>query len=259
MIADRSFGAGRGAREHWYTDDQFERQLGNAAHAAVIHRRWNAFAAALQRFSQQMTAGHPVRVLDAGCGDGINLVGLRRILTDLGVPWHLVAVDMNPVRIERARAADRAAGCIAFGSVTALPFDRGAFDVVLCNHVMEHVPQPESAAVEIARVLRPGGMAMIGVPNEGSAFGRLRNRVLQRSILKATDHTNFFTRDSLSRLLDRAGLEVDDVRGAGFMLPHLRVHGLVAATSGGRALLDAAGRLMPSQVGELFAIARRRS
>lgn len=249
----------RGAAAHWYTDDQFDRQLGNPAYAAVIHRRWTAFAEALRRFCAVAQTGAPLRVLDAGCGDGINLVGLRRILTDLGVSWQLFAIDMNPVRVGRARAADRAAGSIAFGSVTALPFDTGRFDVVLCNHVIEHVPQPAAAATEIARVLRPGGLAIVGVPNEGCAFGRLRNYVLQPSIARATDHLNFFTRDTLSHLLNDAGLAVDDVQRKGFLLPHLRVYGLVAATTPGRALLDALGRLLPSQASDLIATATRKA
>jgi 2-polyprenyl-3-methyl-5-hydroxy-6-metoxy-1,4-benzoquinol methylase len=249
----------RGATEHWYTDDQFQRQLGNPAHAAVIRRRWTVFATALRRFSVGVDTRPPLRVLDAGCGDGINLVGLRHILADLGMPWRLVAVDVNPVRVERARTADRAAGRITCGSVTALPFGPASFDVVLCNHVIEHVPQPETVAGELARVLRPGGLAIVGVPNEGSALGRLRNRVLQRSILKSTDHVNFFTRDSLSRLLNRAGLNVENVHGSGFLLPHSRLYSLVVATPPGRALLDALGGILPGQVSDLIAVCRRSS
>jgi SAM-dependent methyltransferase len=197
-------------------------------------------------------------VLDAGCGDGINLVGLRRILSDERRPCDLFAVDVSPLRVERARGADRAADRIALGSVTALPFPSRSFDVVLCNHVIEHLAQPDRAAVEIARVLRPGGLAIIGVPNEGSALARLRNHVLQRSILAATDHVNFFTRDTLSRLLERAGLTVEEMNAGGFFLPHLRLSGWVMASVSGRALLDAAGRLLPSQAADLIAFATRR-
>jgi SAM-dependent methyltransferase len=170
-----------------------------------------------------------------------------------------VAVDMSPLRVVRSRSADRAADCIAVGSVTALPFSDKSFDLTLCNHVIEHVAGPEAAAHELARVLRPGGVALVGVPNEGCVFGRLRNHVLQRSILRATDHVNFFNSRSLSDLLTQAGLEVDALYGGGFLLPHLRVYGLVAATAPGRALLDTAGRWFPSQVHDLIAVARRPS
>lgn len=144
-------------------------------------------------------------------------------------------------------------------SVTALPFATGAFDVVLCNHVIEHVPGPGAVVTELARVLRPGGLAIIGVPNEGCAMAWLRNHVLQRSVLKTTDHVNFFTRGSLLRLLGRAPLVVEDVRAGGLFVPHHRLSRLFTASPRGRALLDLAGRLWPSQAADLTAIATRRA
>jgi len=249
----------RGIAEHWYIDDQFERQLGSPAQAAIIRRRWDAFASALRSFSGARADGLPLRVLDAGCGDGINLVGLRQVLADLGLRAQLVATDMSPVRVNRVVEAGRAPGRVALGSVTALPFATGTFDVVLCNHVIEHVPGPAAAVAEIARVLRSGGLAIIGVPNEGCLLARLRNHVFQRSILKATDHVNFFTGDSLSRLLSRGGLAVREVQTEGFFLPHLRLLGIARATAAGRAALEGARRLLPGQAAGLMAVATRAS
>jgi 2-polyprenyl-3-methyl-5-hydroxy-6-metoxy-1,4-benzoquinol methylase len=143
--------------------------------------------------------------------------------------------------------------------VTALPFAAGEFDVVLCNHVIEHVPAPQAAAAELVRVLRPGGMVIVGVPNEGCALAQLRNRMLQPSILRGTDHVNFFTAASLGRLLTGAGLKMRSVHASGFFLPHLRLAGLVTSTSIGRDLLDIAGQLLPSQGADLIAIAVRPS
>ncbi|HYC83589.1 MAG TPA: methyltransferase domain-containing protein [Chryseosolibacter sp.] len=45
-----------------------------------------------------------------------------------------------------------------------IPFPDGSFDVVLCNHVLEHVDNDLQAMGEIARVLRPGGFAILQVP-----------------------------------------------------------------------------------------------
>lgn len=50
------------------------------------------------------------------------------------------------------------------GDVTALPLDDATQDLVLCEHVLEHVVDPIAAAKEIERVLRPGGIALIKVP-----------------------------------------------------------------------------------------------
>jgi SAM-dependent methyltransferase len=48
--------------------------------------------------------------------------------------------------------------------LSALVFGSGAFDFVLCNHVLEHVPDDGAAMREMFRVLRPGGTAVISVP-----------------------------------------------------------------------------------------------
>ena len=47
---------------------------------------------------------------------------------------------------------------------TAIPVEDGAFDVVLCTEVLEHVPDPAGVVREISRVLRPGGVALLTAP-----------------------------------------------------------------------------------------------
>lgn len=48
-----------------------------------------------------------------------------------------------------------------------MPFREGFFDVVICNHVLEHIPDDRAAMAEIFRVLRPGGRAILMVPLSG--------------------------------------------------------------------------------------------
>jgi SAM-dependent methyltransferase len=48
--------------------------------------------------------------------------------------------------------------------LSALVFGSGSFDFLLCNHVLEHVPDDRAAMREMFRVLRPGGTALISVP-----------------------------------------------------------------------------------------------
>ena len=45
-----------------------------------------------------------------------------------------------------------------------MPFADGTFDLVLCNHVLEHIEDDQVAIKELARVLRPGGIAILQAP-----------------------------------------------------------------------------------------------
>lgn len=47
-----------------------------------------------------------------------------------------------------------------------LPFEENSFDFILCNHVLEHIPDDEKAMKEIYRVLRPGGRAILQIPQD---------------------------------------------------------------------------------------------
>ncbi len=51
--------------------------------------------------------------------------------------------------------------------VTQLPFGAGEFDVIFCNHVLEHVPDDRKAMAEFRRVLKPSGWAILQVPIRG--------------------------------------------------------------------------------------------
>ena len=68
-----------------------------------------------------------------------------------------VPADLFPARypyIPGVRQAD----------ITDLPFETGSFDLILCNHVLEHVPDDLAAMRELRRVLKPGGLALLQVP-----------------------------------------------------------------------------------------------
>ena len=47
-----------------------------------------------------------------------------------------------------------------------LPFEDNSFDTILCNHVLEHIPDDTKAMQELLRVLKPGGMAILQIPQD---------------------------------------------------------------------------------------------
>jgi len=62
--------------------------------------------------------------------------------------------------------------------------------------------------VRAVPVLRPGGLLIVGTPNEGCLMGRTRNRWIQPSIGRTTDHVHFFTDRTLAQALHDAGLRI---------------------------------------------------
>lgn len=96
-------------------------------------------------------------LLDLACGRGDRLLALSRAFPAL----QLCGIDADP---ENAAAA--AAGCpsaeIAYGDAAALPYAGGAFDAVLCECSFSLFAAPQTCAGEIARVLRPGGVLLLG-------------------------------------------------------------------------------------------------
>lgn len=114
------------------------------------------------------------RVLEVGCGAGHLLAGLPT--------GRRYGLDLAHVLLRRARARLGPSVALAQGDALELPFATGALERVYCSEVLEHVLDPAAALVEIRRVLKIGGVAVLSVPNEalintGKTFLR-RTRLL---------------------------------------------------------------------------------
>jgi SAM-dependent methyltransferase len=142
--------------------------------------------------------------------------------------------------------------------VYALPFRSGRFDILLCTHVLEHVPDLATALGELRRVLAPGGLLIAGVPNEGCAMGWLRNNALQRHISRTTDHVHFFTAERMSLALRRAGFELMGLERETFFFPISHINSLCNEFAVGHLLMRALRRWFPSQAGGLIVAATSR-
>ena len=82
-------------------------------------------------------------------------------------------VDISEPTVRQARAAFADAGLrAAVADVRSLPFRDGSFDAIYSMGTIEHFPDSETALREMHRVLRPGGRAVVGVPNRWDPFLR---------------------------------------------------------------------------------------
>ncbi len=105
-------------------------------------------------------------VLDAGCGIGH---WGRTLAPFLSPDVALVGVDRESEWVEKAAAIAKAKGLSRFtyrqGDANALPFGDAQFDLVTCQTVLIHVPDPRATLREFARVLKPGGLLAVVEPN----------------------------------------------------------------------------------------------
>ncbi len=139
-------------------------------------------------------------LLEIGYGSGILLPELSQRCK------RLVAVDIHQ-QLDRVRAmlkAERVEASLHCGDVRSLPFPETEFDAVVCISVLEHLVDLDAAVVEICRVLRPQGVAVMAFPVRNSftsAFYRLVGH--DPANLHPSSH-----RDILAAL--RAGLDLEE-------------------------------------------------
>jgi SAM-dependent methyltransferase len=103
------------------------------------------------------------RVVDVGCGAGIDSLIAARMVGPLG---SVIGVDMTPAMLDKARTSTGEAGLtnVEFreGFGEALPVDSSWADVVISNGVLNLMPDKDAALHEMARVLKPDGRLQLG-------------------------------------------------------------------------------------------------
>lgn len=133
---------------------------------------------------------------------------------------------------------------LAVADVRAIPLADDSVDLVYSMGTIEHFPEYAVAVREIFRVLRPGGTAIVGVPNKLDPFLRpLMVHLMNRAGLYAYGMEKSFTPGQLRRLLQGAGFRVTGESGILFMPGWLRMADLWAHTRQ-RAVAGLTGRLV---------------
>jgi SAM-dependent methyltransferase len=165
------------------------------------------------------------RVLDLGCGGGRHAFEVYRRGGNV-VAFDLDPTELGPVRgmfaamreageagpqagqagPQAGQAGPQAGATAVSGDATGMPFGDGVFDRVIAAEVLEHVPDDQRAMNELARVLRPGGLAAVTVPSW------LPERICWALSAEYHEvpggHVRIYTRVELEAKLARAGLSV---------------------------------------------------
>ncbi|MFV0260758.1 MAG: class I SAM-dependent methyltransferase [Acidimicrobiales bacterium] len=128
-------------------------------------------------------------VVDVGCGVGL---GTRELI---GPGRTVIGVDYDLYAAGTASARSDGAYCVLAADGAGLPLADRSVDWIVSSHIIEHFVHPETHVTELARVLRPGGTALVLTPNETTDF-------------ENPFHVHLFSPDSLARMLGRHFEEV---------------------------------------------------
>lgn len=156
-----------------------------------------------------LSASRKGRMLDVGCGDG-RIVGLAQ---ELG--WKAEGVDFDPAAIATAVRRNLDAHC---GRLEDSHYPDNSFDLILMNHVIEHLHDPLRSLSEICRILRVDGTLVVTTPNASGA-GR-RHFGSSWVHLDPPRHLRLFSDNNLTTLVKRAGLHPMKIRSSLRMTPH---------------------------------------
>ena len=195
---------------HGYDREKLEKLLRNETDMAAKHR--------VSTLLDYLDVQPGDRVFDCGCGLGWTL----KVIEEL-YDCKLSGIDND---LERLRSASKEIGPgveVAAADVLHLPFPDAAFDKVILSEVLEHVPEDLESLLEVRRVVRPGGLIAITVPNHDypllwDPINWTRERLKLAPIRAGffggmwTNHVRLYYRQQIVDLVERANLIVEDVR-----------------------------------------------
>jgi len=140
----------------------------------------------------------PRRVLEIGCATGELLLIIRAA----GNPF-VSGIEPDPAA---AQIALRHGLDVQVGTLETLPLPSAAYDTVLLQHVLEHLPEPGRALARVAALLRPGGSLVLWLPNGDSWAARCFGSAWMG--YDPPRHRSVFTPATLRRACAQVGLEI---------------------------------------------------
>ncbi|HXG87668.1 MAG TPA: class I SAM-dependent methyltransferase [Vicinamibacterales bacterium] len=175
--------------------------LGESSHDYRVQR----FGAERVTIMARHLPGLPTpRYLDVGCSTGFVVEAAR----DAG--WDATGVDLNPSAVAFGRARGLNLLPLALGDGAFAP---ASFDAISLFDVLEHLLHPRATLEQAARLLRPGGILFLYVPNYDSASRLLMGAAAH--FIWPTHHLNYYTPITMADLMRQVGLSVETVTTEG--------------------------------------------
>jgi 2-polyprenyl-3-methyl-5-hydroxy-6-metoxy-1,4-benzoquinol methylase len=152
------------------------------------------------------------RVLDVGCGEG-------RFTAALAAEGaQVIGLDVAEEPLRRARERHPELDLRLIGETGPWPAPDASFDVVWAGEVIEHVADTAAWLSEVRRVLRSGGSLLLSTPANGRMgllAAALSRRAFARRFDPCGEHLRFYSRATLTRLIEDFGFQGVSVWGAG--------------------------------------------
>ena len=167
--------------------------------------------------------------VDVGCGAGTEV---RRLARLVGPGGRAVGVEPDPglrAEAERRAMAESSPATYVDGDAVALPFADDSVDVIRCERVFQHLPDPMAATREFARVLAPGGRVVVVDSDWGTVVQTVGDAefVCRLNEFSWRQMANPFAGRHLRGQLHRAGLNVDpDIAATAVVMPDEVIGGL---------------------------------
>ena len=195
------------------------------------------------------------RVLDVGTAGGAFLhVAIRR-------GWEVAGCEPNKWLCQWA--GKNYGIQITPGTIFELNYGDGSFDLITLWDVLEHTPDPRKVLMECNRLLKPGGLLIVNLPDIGSWIARLMGR---KWLFLLSVHLYYFNKKTAVRMLDETGFQLEKIRPHYQYLELAYIFKRGEAIIGGVALLLKAlvsgiglgTSLVPYWIGQTLFIVRRR-
>jgi SAM-dependent methyltransferase len=140
------------------------------------------------------------KALEVGYGAGAVLLAIAAIVDKL----HGIDLDADPALAEALLGSHGRTARLIKGSVYELPYETAEFDLLLCFLVFEHLHQYEQGLGEVARVLKPGGRFLLGMP----AVNTMMEVGFRAIGFKGIDDHHITTPRAVAGAFEGAGLKV---------------------------------------------------
>ena len=182
-------------KEPLYEDDYWGTVKDPDGNKRNLLEEWDQQVKNLKHITDFIEMIEPGKVLDIGCGPGF-------LLSAISNKWDKYGVDISKTALEQCSKFSKT----YCGDLVKFNFKENIFDLVVMNHVIEHLSEPLKYIIEVKRILKSKGVFILATPDFDSGCARyFRNNF---RMLHDKGHISLFTSFSLLKMLEDYGFEI---------------------------------------------------